>query len=260
MPGKVCYTMSDTLDTRLFILTRLETGRASPIGNGAPLSPAVDTTPLGQQIEQVLKEEILDGHLEPGDRVNIEALAERWSVSSTPVRDAVRRLEAAGFLRVHPRKGVYVAELGEDDFRDIFELRIALECLAVESAALLAPDEELTRVLEQYREAAQHFQETGDRSLLAKRDYMVHDLLMRYCRNARLVAIMRDLRDLIDWAQATIVSRQPEAYDVTVHEHMHIVEAMQARDVVEARRAIREHLERALARRQWRGENRRLSG
>lgn len=225
------------------------------------MKATVETTPLGQQIENALKEEILSGRLVPGQRIGIEELTARWGVSSTPVRDAVRRLETVGFLKVHPRRGIYVAELDEDSFRDIFELRIALECQAVESATLLAPDDELDRVLERYREAEEHFRETGDRSLLAERDYMVHDLLMRYCRNARLVAIMHDLRDLIDWAQATIVSRQPEAYDITVFEHMRIVEAMRARDVSRAREAVRAHLEGALARMQWqRGESFRPEG
>lgn len=212
------------------------------------MAKTIDTTLLSHQIENVLKDEILNGGLVPGQRIAIEELAARWSVSSTPVRDAVRRLEAIGYLNVHPRRGIYVAELDSDSFRDIFELRIALECQAVESVTLLAPDEEFLRVLRGYQEAEMHFRETGDRSLMVERDYMVHDILMRFCRNKRLVTIMRDLRDLIDWAQATIVSRQPEAYDFTVHEHMHIVEAMRARDVVAARRVVRAHLEAALAR------------
>jgi DNA-binding GntR family transcriptional regulator len=212
------------------------------------MTTTVETTSLGEQIQNALKGDILSGRMAPGQRIAIEELAARWGVSSTPVRDAIRRLESVGFVTVQPRRGIYVAELDADAFRDIFELRIALECLAVETATLLAPEYELDHVLARYREAAEHLRSTGDRSLIAERDYMMHDLLMRFCRNLRLVAIMDDLRDLIDWAQATIVGRQPEAYDVTVYEHIGIVEAMRARDVATARQAVRVHLERALAR------------
>lgn len=208
----------------------------------------VNTTPLGVQIEDALKEEIIAGRLAAGQRIVLEELAAKWGVSSTPVRDAVRRLEAIGFVKIRPRQGIYVADLTEHTFRDVFELRIALETLAAESAAVLAPEAELDHAAELYRDALQHFQETGDRSLLAERDYQAHDLLMRHCSNAKLVEIMRDLRDLIDWAQATIVSRQPEAYEITVLEHLRIIEAMQARDVEAARQAVRKHLKGALKR------------
>ena len=120
--------------------------------------------------------------------------------------------------------------------------------MAVESATLQAPSEELDRVAGAYHEAEERFRTTGDRSLMIERDYMVHDLLMRYRTNDKLIQLMGELRDLIDWAQTTMVSREPRAYDVTVHEHLHILDAMRERDVETARIAIREHLEGALAR------------
>ena len=83
---------------------------------------------------------------------------------------------------------------------------------------------------------------------MAERDYLVHDLLMRFCTNDKLVQIMGELRDLIDWAQVTIVSRRPDAYDITIHEHLQVLEAMRAQDVDGARTAIRSHLTGALAR------------
>ncbi len=208
----------------------------------------VDTTPLGDQVEQALKAEIISGRLIPGQRISHEELAAKWNVSYTPVRDAIRHLESQGFVKVLPRRGVFVTELDTATFQDVFEVRIALEVLAAKSATLLAPTAELERVLRSYQEAETIHQQTNDSSLLVTRDYMVHDLLMRYCSNAKVIEIMQGLRDLVDWAQATIVSRNPAVYATTVREHMRIVEAMLARDVQRAQHEIETHLHGALAR------------
>lgn len=208
----------------------------------------VETASLGKQLEDELKHEIMNGHLAPGTCISIAELAAKWNVSSTPVRDAIRRLESKGFIKVNPRRGVYVAQMDETTFRNVFELRIALECLAVESATFQAPIEEIEHAIRAYHDAQLHFEKSGDRSLMVERDYTVHDLLLRFCTNDKLILIMSELRDLIDWAQGTIVSRQPDVYDITIPEHLHVLEAMRARDMEGARVAIRQHLQSALAR------------
>ena len=95
----------------------------------------IQTASLGRQIENELREEILAGRLSPGQRISIDTLAAQWGTSSTPVRDAVKRLADLGFLRIAPRSGVFVAELDARKLEEIFELRIALECMAVTKAA-----------------------------------------------------------------------------------------------------------------------------
>lgn len=212
------------------------------------LAVSVDTTPLSNQVEHALKAEIISGRLAPGQRISLEELAAKWNVSYTPVRDAIRHLESQGFLKVLPRRGVFVTALDAATFQDIFEVRIAMEVLAAKSATVRAPAAEMECILHSYREAEATYQRTNDSSLLVERDYMVHDLLMRYCSNARVVQIMHGLRDLIDWAQATIVTRNPAAYATTVHEHMRVIEAMLARDVQSAQHEIETHLQSALAR------------
>lgn len=208
----------------------------------------VDTTPLSDQVAHALKAEIVSGRLAPGQRISYDELAAKWSVSSTPVRDAVRHLEREGFVKTLPRRGVFVNELDASTFQDIFEVRISLEVLAAKSATLCVPTVELERVLQAYREAEAVYQQTNDASLLEERDYTVHHLLMTHCSNAKVVEIMHGLRDLVDWAQATIVSKNPIAYATAVHEHIRIVEAMLARDVPRVQREIESHLQSALAR------------
>ena len=101
----------------------------------------LDTTSLSQKIETQLKQEIMSGILAPGQRLTIDDIAERLQVSAMPVRDAVRRLDGLGFLKVAPRRGVYVEDFDQTRFKDTMEVRIALECLAVELAVPRIPAE-----------------------------------------------------------------------------------------------------------------------
>ena len=83
-------------------------------------------------------------------------------VAVTPVRDAIMRLESIGLVRVAPRRGVFVANCDRRTFKNVFELRIALECLAVDSAAHRIPEEDLRRAIETYREASMRLSRDGD--------------------------------------------------------------------------------------------------
>jgi DNA-binding GntR family transcriptional regulator len=206
----------------------------------------IDTTSLSRQVENTLRDEILSGKLTPGQRIGIDELAARWGVSSTPVRDAVKRLEQAGFIEISPRRGVNIAQLDCRTFKHVFDLRIALECLAVESATERIPLDEIEDTMAAYRDAEAHFRAIGDRALLAKHDDRVHDLIVRYCDNPKLIEIVSDLHDLIAWARKTIVTRQPSTYERAVPEHLAILTALRERDADAAQAALRSHLKRAL--------------
>jgi DNA-binding GntR family transcriptional regulator len=206
----------------------------------------IDTTSLSRQVENTLRDEILAGKLRPGQRIGIDELAARWGVSSTPVRDAVKRLEQAGFIEISPRRGVNIAQLDCRTFKHVFDLRIALECLAVESATERIPATEIEEAIAFYREAEAHFRATGDRTLLAKHDDRVHDLIVRHCDNPKLIEIVNDLHDLIAWARKTIVTRQPSTYERAVPEHLAILAGLRERNAEAAQAALRSHLKRAL--------------
>ncbi|MER3409750.1 MAG: GntR family transcriptional regulator, partial [Thermoleophilia bacterium] len=82
-----------------------------------------------------LQEAIFSGELPAGAPLRLEELADRLGMSISPIREAVRQLEALG-LAVHvPHRGARVAELAIDDLHDTYEARLALEALAVHRAA-----------------------------------------------------------------------------------------------------------------------------
>ena len=90
--------------------------------------------PLRDVVFNTLRQAILKGELEPGERLMEIQLAERLGVSRTPIREAIRKLELEGLVLMIPRKGAEVAKISARSLRDVLEVRRALEELAIELA------------------------------------------------------------------------------------------------------------------------------
>ncbi len=116
----------------------------------AVLSPAG-----GQQrsrsVYDALRAAILHGELAPGTALRETALAEQFHVSRTPVREAIRRLEAEGLVRVEPRRGAVVSELALDELDEIYDIRSALETLAATRAVTRISARELAEARARFR-------------------------------------------------------------------------------------------------------------
>lgn len=91
--------------------------------------------PLRDVIFETLRKAIVSGDIKPGERLMEVSLANQMGVSRTPVREAIRRLEAEGLVTMTPRKGTHVSELSVKDIMDVLEVRTVLDKLATELAA-----------------------------------------------------------------------------------------------------------------------------
>lgn len=89
---------------------------------------------LGAQVARVLRHRIVRGELAPGERITEEALAEEFSVSRGPIRDALTQLSFEKLVEVHRPRGVYIVGLTQDDVDQLYSLRGALEQLALSRA------------------------------------------------------------------------------------------------------------------------------
>src|SRR5882724_5397340 len=97
-------------------------------------------------VYDALREGILNSLFQPGERLHVDALSIKLGVSLTPVRNAIQQLASEGLLEIRPRSGTFVASLSVRDVEETFEIRCALETLAVEKAARLISAEQLTRL------------------------------------------------------------------------------------------------------------------
>ena len=108
--------------------------------------------PLRDVVFQNLRQAILKGELEPGERLMEIHLAKRLGVSRTPIREAIRKLELEGLVDMVPRRGAVVASITRMDMRDLLEVRRTLEMLAVEVACERISQGELEKLISRLEE------------------------------------------------------------------------------------------------------------
>ncbi|MCL6588752.1 MAG: GntR family transcriptional regulator [Firmicutes bacterium] len=200
--------------------------------------------PLRELVFESLRESIISGVLNPGERLMEIQLAEEMGVSRTPVREAIRKLELEGLVVMLPRKGAYVAGLSLKDIADVFEIRGALEGLAAELAAERITDDELEELERYLVRITEEIETGGDLAKVVEIDTDFHTLLYKASRNHRLSQIINNLREQIQRFRATSLS-YPGRMKAAVEEHRRIVEAISARDGDLARKLAQEHIENA---------------
>lgn len=103
---------------------------------------------LAKAVADNLRQRILTAELAVGGRLNQDELASSLGVSRIPLREALRQLEAEGFVEIVPHRGAFVVALSIDEIKEIYEIRIALESLAVELAVPKATPAHLDRIEE----------------------------------------------------------------------------------------------------------------
>lgn len=197
---------------------------------------------LGSEVETALKEEITSGQLQPGAFISIATLAQQFGTSVTPVRDAIHRLSAIGFVKILPRKEIRVAQLDEKKLRNVFEIRMALEGLAVRAATVNLSDAALESAWKTMCDAETKYLKTQNTKDLLPQDSLVHDLIIQNCDNEMLITLMQGFHDLSRWAQQTVIRHQPLAMVQALPEHKAILAALRARSVVDAEKALLYHL------------------
>jgi len=197
--------------------------------------------PLRDVVFNTLRQAILKGELEPGERLMEIQLADRLGVSRTPIREAIRKLELEGLVLMIPRKGAEVAKISEKSLRDVLEVRRSLEELAIELACQRMTDtdiEELARAQDAFRSAI----ETGDAMTIAETDEHYHDLIYNGTGNARLVQILNNLREQMYRYRLEYI-KDAAKRQILILEHDHILSALINRHTAEAKAAIREHID-----------------
>jgi DNA-binding GntR family transcriptional regulator len=107
-------------------------------------SAALDGRTLWQRVYDHLRDEILSGSLNPGAELSEVALAESLGVSRGPIREAIGRLASEGLVTVRPRRGAVVSSLSSTEFLELYQVREALELLAVELAVPRLRPEDIT--------------------------------------------------------------------------------------------------------------------
>ena len=197
--------------------------------------------PLRDVVFNTLRQAILKGELEPGERLMEIQLAERLGVSRTPIREAIRKLELEGLVLMIPRKGAEVAKISEKSLRDVLELRRSLEELAIELACQRMTEEEIDE-LEDAQRAFRKAVDSKDVMLMAETDEKYHEIIYQGTKNSRLVQILNNLREQMYRYRLEYI-KDADKRQILLIEHDNILKAVRNRKVAEAKAAMREHID-----------------
>lgn len=197
--------------------------------------------PLRDVVFNTLRQAILKGELEPGERLMEIQLADRLGVSRTPIREAIRKLELEGLVLMIPRKGAEVAKISEKSLRDVLEIRRSLDELAIELAIQRMTEEDLLK-LEEAQEAFRKAVSSSDAMTIAECDEHYHDVIYNATGNSRLVQILNNLREQMYRYRLEYI-KDSDKRQILVVEHEQILKAIQGHRVNEAKIAIREHID-----------------
>jgi DNA-binding GntR family transcriptional regulator len=193
-------------------------------------------------VYEALRRRIIDGKLAPGQRLRSDALATMLKVSRTPVREALRKLEAEGLIGHSPRGGLIVQQLSEDDLAEIFHIREALEGLAARLAADNAtPSEvaELQALIEDMQSAV------SEPKVLRSLTGEFHRLVAQTSHNRRLAQSLKALQDQVRQVQHSTLYLDDRPA-VALDEHKSLVRAIERRDGDQAEQFARAHRRKTL--------------
>ena len=210
-------------------------------GRGGGARKVKETGSLTERTYQVLRREILSCVLEPGSEVSEADIAERLAVSKTPVREALGRLRADGFVVTFPRRGYQIVPLTIADMNELFDMRRIVEGGCGELAAERITEEELD-ALEKLADAGldRNVNTSLDNFIAANREF--HLAIGRATGSKRLYELIFKQLDELErffyiGARTRDISSEVKA------DHHRIVESLRKRDPLATRKIMIEHNE-----------------
>ncbi len=195
------------------------------------------TTKL-EAVYNILKENIVNGNLKPGDRLIIRKIAQELGVSEIPVREAIRSLEAQGLVTMIPHAGAHVSMLDKNNIKEIIETRSILEGYAASSAIPLSKTTaaEFRACIEEMRECVQ----SDDFVRFGALNARFHRMLCEQTDNTRIQKIISSLIGEYERTRA-VFALSKERLKKSFKEHEAILAAMLAEDREKTERLVREH-------------------
>ncbi|MFB6961007.1 GntR family transcriptional regulator [Streptomyces sp. NPDC056309] len=180
--------------------------------------------PLRDQVRDELRARIVDGRLSPGKRLIEQELADEFSVSRIPVREALRMLQTEGFVDSVPRRGVVVSQLSRDDLESLYDVRSALEVLAFKQAAEHAEVRDIKR-LEQLLNRARRATDKGDHKLVSRTNIEFHETVVQIAGNRFLTSALEPLNGRLRW-----LIEHSDEYERQCADHAALLEAIADHD------------------------------
>ena len=218
---------------------RVQSGNGSLVVSPVP----AEATSVAQLAYHALREAILamDVYRSDADlRLDEQSLATSLGVSRTPVRQALARLEHEGLVQIMPRRGVFIVRKSKDEITEIIRAWAALESMAARLLCARATDDEIGSLRELFSafvdddELRLHLNEYSEANL------RFHQQIIELSRSSVITALVAGLLVHVRAIRGRMIGEDDRA-ERSIVDHMHIIEALEARDAELAERLVREH-------------------
>jgi len=194
-----------------------------------------------EQIYEIIKEQIIQNEIRPGSRISVDEIQKKYKISKTPLKEALSRLEFEGLVTVKPRSGTYVSTPTKDEMAQIYDLRLAIEWMAVQLSTPNIPEKKLVDLKNRVIEAEKQIFENNYQPFF-QTDIEIHKIIFEYANN-KYIQKVKDMIDThIHWFRILGATEQHRPYKSSVR-HLEILNAMLKRDVNLAAELMKTHIE-----------------
>ena len=196
---------------------------------------------LTDEIADVVRERILKGEYEIGEKIKENQIASELKVSRTPIREAFKLLENEGLIDYIPNRGCFAKGFTKQDVDDIYAVREALEELAVRWSVARITEPELV-ALEEQVDLMEFYTKKKDKKKVLELNTSFHEVIYASARSRFLAQVLRSYKEYIEKTRKSIFYEQSYLEGI-LSEHRAIFEAIKDRDEERAVEAISKHLE-----------------
>ncbi len=196
---------------------------------------------LREKILESIRDAIISGAMSSGSRVSEPELAERFGISRTPIREAMRQLESEGYLTVIPRKGAVVTSFSEKDVEEFYAIKSILEGFAAKQACSRLTPKEIDR-LETINKRLNELAALGDVKQFFKVHNDFHEVFIKAANNDKLRDMINMLVTRFQRLRLMSLS-QPGRMHVSVQEHNKIITAFKEKACDQAEVLVRKNAE-----------------
>lgn len=201
---------------------------------------AISPRPLHNEVADRLREMITRGELSPGERLNERLLTERFGISRTPLREAIKILSAEGLVKLLPNRGATVTTITRADAEDMFQVMAVLEALGGELACQRASEKDLDEIKGLHRQMRGFFEE-GELADYFELNQKIHQKIIDCAGNVELTDAYRRISVRIRRARYMANFSRPR-WSEAMDEHERILEALIARDSDRLKSLLAQHL------------------
>lgn len=196
---------------------------------------------LTDEIADIIRERILKGEYNIGEKIKENQIATELRVSRTPIREAFKQLENEGLIDYIPNRGCFAKGFTKQDIEDIYAVRKALEVLAVEWAVSRITPEEINKLQDQ-SDLMEFYTNRKDSKKVSEINTDFHDIIYNATGSRFMAQVLRSYKEYIEQTRKALYNDQ-SCLEEIFQEHRTILEAIKERDVQSAKEAMARHLD-----------------